>query len=231
MLLYKLTDATGQTHGGCQWGEGVTHTAPGGGALCTKAWIHAYTSPLLAVLLNPIHGRFTPEAMRLWECEGGIGATDHGLKVGCTSLTTIREIPVPQVSCEQWVSFAILCAKEVCTDDGWTEWAGSWLDGDRSQVKSEWAAWTRASAWDAWAQAEADSAEWTETTSAWAEAESETAAAWAQAAAAALAEAETAEQEAQVIQAATKAVLSAVQAAKLQGKSIDLVALAYEIQE
>lgn len=31
VLYYKLTDAHDRTHGGCQWGDGVTHTAPGGG--------------------------------------------------------------------------------------------------------------------------------------------------------------------------------------------------------
>ena len=86
MLLYKLTDAQAQTHGDTQWGDNVEHTAPGTGPLCSAGWIHAYTDPLLAVLLNPIHAKFS--SPRLWEADGDVGATDHGLKVGCTRLRT-----------------------------------------------------------------------------------------------------------------------------------------------
>jgi hypothetical protein len=40
MKLYKLTDEHGQTRGGTQWGEGVTHTATGTGTeLCSDGWI------------------------------------------------------------------------------------------------------------------------------------------------------------------------------------------------
>ena len=53
--LYKLTDQNHQTRNNTKWGAGVTHTASGQGDLCTAGWLHAYTSPLLAVLLNPIH--------------------------------------------------------------------------------------------------------------------------------------------------------------------------------
>jgi len=82
--LYKLTDQQGRTRPGganeTQWGEGVTHTAPGKGALCTEAYIHAYTHPLLAVLLNPIGGNY--EDPLIWESEGIVERDDHGLKVG-----------------------------------------------------------------------------------------------------------------------------------------------------
>ena len=37
--LYKLTDEHGQTYGGTQWGEGVSHKAkPGDGPLCSEHW-------------------------------------------------------------------------------------------------------------------------------------------------------------------------------------------------
>ncbi len=131
--LYKLTDKDAQTRNNCQWGENVTHTAPGTGPLCTSGWLHAYTDPLLAVLLNPIHGTFDPATMRLWEADGDVGATDHGLKVGCTRLTTVREIPVPQVTTEQRVRFAILCSLAVNTRwkgrATYKRWAQAWLDG------------------------------------------------------------------------------------------------------
>ena len=90
--LYKLTDENNRTYGGCQWGENVTHTASGKGDLCSSAWVHAYTHPVLAYMLNPIHARFANP--RLWICEGTVGKTDNGLKVGCTSLTTLRRLDI-----------------------------------------------------------------------------------------------------------------------------------------
>ena len=54
MQLYKLTDDSGRTYNNTQWSEGSTHTASGDGDMCRQGWIHAYTHPLLAVLLNPI---------------------------------------------------------------------------------------------------------------------------------------------------------------------------------
>src|SRR3989304_5266600 len=100
MKLYKLTNQNGKTFGGTQWGVGVMHSTSGKGPMCSKGWIYAYTGPLLAVLLDPIHGDFGPTAL-LWESEGEVGITDHGLKVGCTMLTTLRRIPLVVVSMEQ----------------------------------------------------------------------------------------------------------------------------------
>jgi hypothetical protein len=129
--VYKLTDQNGQTYRQTQWGPGVTHTAPGAGNLCTSGWIHAYTDPVLALLLNPIHSNFDPP--RLWEAEGEVGTTDRGLQVGCTTLTTVRELRVPTITTEQRVTFGILAARCVCKDRRWCQWAARWLDGtDRS---------------------------------------------------------------------------------------------------
>ena len=52
---YKLTDRKMQTHCGYQWQIGQWHETSGEGELCTEGWLHCYTSPLLAVLHNPIH--------------------------------------------------------------------------------------------------------------------------------------------------------------------------------
>lgn len=97
-LYYKLTDAEGNTHGGTHWGPGVTHEAPGSGRdFCSPDLIHFYNSPLLAVLLNPIHADFREP--RLWECEvKGTVSSDLGLKFGAKSITTTRELPVPTLS-------------------------------------------------------------------------------------------------------------------------------------
>jgi hypothetical protein len=133
-LLYKLTRADHTTHGGCQWGEGTEHTAMGVGKLCTSGWLHAYTSPLLAVLLDPIHGNFGAAAV-LWEAEGDVGKTDHGLKVGCTWLRTSRIIPMPKVTTTQRVAFGILTSRENIAEPVWLAWAERWLSGqDRSEV-------------------------------------------------------------------------------------------------
>ena len=75
--LYKLTDENGQTRGGTQWGPGVSHSGTGCGGLCSPGWIHAYEHPLVAVLLNPIHGKFRQP--RMWEAEGEIALRDGGL--------------------------------------------------------------------------------------------------------------------------------------------------------
>jgi len=127
MKLYKLTDKNDQTYGGCQWGEGVTHTADGKGELCTKHWIHAYVDPVLAVFLNPMHGKYDTDTGHMWECEGEIDIDDEGRKVGCIKLTTIRRIDMPQVTTRQRTRFAILCAKKVSKNKKWIKWANGWL--------------------------------------------------------------------------------------------------------
>ena len=137
--LYKLTDAAGRTRNNTQWGPGVTHSGTGTGDLCSEGWIHAYTHPLLAVLLNPIHANFAEP--RLWEAEGDVALDDRGLKVGCKTLTTLREAPVPAVTLEQRVRFGILCARKVCADPTWLTWAERWLSGeDRSKENARVAA-------------------------------------------------------------------------------------------
>ena len=131
MKLYKLTDGDGQTRNGTQWGPGVSHSGTGEGELCGPGWIHAYEHPLIAVLLNPIHADF--QNPRLWEAEGDVGLRDGQLKCGCATLTTIREIPLPEITAEMRVRFAILCAKYVRACSEWNAWADKWLSGeDRS---------------------------------------------------------------------------------------------------
>jgi len=137
--LYKLTDKNGQTYGGMQWGEDVTHCAPGNGELCSATYIHAYTHPLLAVLLNPIHAKFSDPI--LWESDGVVEKEDKGLKVGCTRLTTMKKIEIPNITTTQNIAFAILCAKAVCSSFEWNKWADDWLDGiDRTEFAADVAA-------------------------------------------------------------------------------------------
>ena len=151
ITLYKLADQSNQTENQTQWGEGVTHTTTGIPAkLCSAGWLHAYEHPLLAVLLNPIHANFL--APRLWLAEGkGEVLREGQLKCGVKELTTIREIPLPVVTIEQRVRFAILCAKAVYRNKRWNAWADAWLSGEDRTGASAWSA-DRAASWAApWA--------------------------------------------------------------------------------
>ena len=165
--LYKLTDDKDQTYAGCQWGEGVNHTADGQGELCSEHWIHAYRDPLLAVMMNPIHGNFDLASAHLWQCEAEVGA-DDGTKVGCTSLTTLARMELPVVTSEHRQRFGILCAMEVYHNDSFITWGDAWLSGKdrspgaaraaRAAAKAARAA-VRAAAWAA-AGAAAEAAAW-----------------------------------------------------------------------
>lgn len=155
--LYKITDQDGWTRrrhtNACLWGPGVTHTGTGEGGLCGPGYIHAYADPLVAVFLNPLHGAYA-DGFRLWEAEGEIAIDDNGLKCGCVSLTTVREIPIPVVTIGQRVRFAILCAKQVTEDKKWLTWADAWLNNEdrtaawAAQAAAEWVA-QAAAAWAA----------------------------------------------------------------------------------
>jgi hypothetical protein len=180
--LFKLTDRDGQTWGGTQWWPGVSHSGTGEGELCGPGWIHAYEHPLVAVLMNPIHARFrTP---RLWEAEGEIAIRDGQLKCGCKTLTTVREIPLPKITTEMRIRFAIMCAKEVCACPSWNAWADKWLSGeDRSEAAARAARAARAAQAAAWAAEAAAGAAWAAARAAWAAARAARAARAAQAAA------------------------------------------------
>lgn len=153
-IAYKLTDQNMQTKGGCQWVLGEKKTTKKRETiigeintngqynskqpteidppLCSEYWLHFYTDPLLAILLNPIHANFTNP--RLFEADcSGLFKDDKGLKVGYTEATLIKEIPLPTITSEQKIKFAILCTMEIHKDPNWTEWANNWLSGkDRS---------------------------------------------------------------------------------------------------
>jgi hypothetical protein len=153
MKVYKLTDKNGWTRRGsynsCKWGVGVTHVAEGTGGLCTDGCIHAYTSPLLAVLLNPIHANIRNPI--LFEGEMEITHRDKAdLKVGGRSLTITGKAPLPAPSFRQLVCFAILAAQaafslvnipslsqknaEVFTEKvaEWNVWAKNYTEGAKT---------------------------------------------------------------------------------------------------
>src|SRR5271166_5303984 len=139
-ILYKLTDQNGKTRAGKKnettWGDGVTHSAAKGKAvLCTRTVIHAYISPEMAVLLNPVHANIDNPI--LWEAAGRIVVRDGDLIVGVKTLTTIRQIDLPKASATQRVAFAILGTKAICTEPSFVAWADAWLSGaDRSAASA-----------------------------------------------------------------------------------------------
>src|SRR5208282_5041232 len=114
-----------------------------------------YTSPEIAVIMNSVHASF--KNPQLWECEGIVIKDDYGLKCGCRSITTIRRIPLPEISVEQTIRFAIGVASLVCSNESWRRWAVDWLTGkDRTAEAAE--ARARATAWAAAAAAAAAAA-------------------------------------------------------------------------
>jgi hypothetical protein len=123
--IYKLTDENMRTYNDFQWEIGKTYETNGRGDLCGPGWLHAYTDPLLAVLLNPIHADL--KAPRLFRGEGLVGKTDGGLKIGCSRMVLREELPLPQVTTEQRIKFAIYCALEVYKEPNFTRWAQGWL--------------------------------------------------------------------------------------------------------
>jgi hypothetical protein len=145
--IYKLTDAKGETKGGTIWtpGDAVTKPLRKAYKLCTDQVLHAYASPMLAVLMDPAHAQYLPSG-KLWEGEGDI-VIDNGTKFGCTAITLARTIPVPTVTLEQRVTFAIRVATLVCQEPAWLTWAKGWLDGaDRSANAAYVAAYAAADA-------------------------------------------------------------------------------------
>ena len=153
--LYKLTNLQSQTYNQTQWGENVTHELPVRDTyeLCSYQVIHAYVSPELAVLMDPIQSSLLPNAI-LWEAKGDVVTTD-GTKVGCTKLTTLKRIPIPTITLEQRVTFALKCALHVYKEPSWVAWAQAWLAGTNRADSTARAAYV-AAAYAAYAAACAD---------------------------------------------------------------------------
>ena len=216
--VYKLTDKDNRTFNRTLWGENVTHTAPGTGELCSRNWLHAYADPLLAVLLNPAHGNFDADSMKLW-----VGSAEVRLrkadKLGCTKLTTLYTLAIPVITTVQKQAFAIFAAKAVYKDVNWITWANAWLSGeDRSKRAAQETAAAYADAYVAYAAT---------ATAAYAAAYAATAADAAYAAAYAA----TAADAAYAAAYAATAAATAADAAYGPLRSLDLVSLAHKAVE
>jgi hypothetical protein len=205
----KLTDVQGCTGSAydtpLQWGTGVTHTVPEwGGVLCRDGVLHCYEAgslrdALALALLRDPNDAHLGKTARAWVCEGSGRHVRNGIKSGYETLTTVREIPLPQVTTEQRAECAIRCVWEcrAGADADWRAWATAWLDGtDRTEAaameRALAARWTSEAASKA-GRATASAVRWASEAVRWASEAAATAAAWAAAwAAAAGAEAEAA---------------------------------------
>ena len=156
MKKYKLTDQNMQTHNGFQWKLGEERVTSGNGkTLCNASWLHYYHSPLLAVLLNPIHADI--KKPRLFEIKAlGKHLDDRGLKGGCNKMTLVKELKLPEIMLNQKIAFSILCSLEVYKEPNFVLWANNWLNGiDRSYADAADAAANAAADADAAAYAAA----------------------------------------------------------------------------
>jgi len=137
LIRYKLTTQEATTHNGYKvplngdWYYPQqrldTKITP-----CTDTALHHYSDPRLAIIFNPRHAHI--HNPRLFEIEINCEAGTDGLKGWCTAQRVIRELPVPVISQEQLIAFAIYCA-ELCNTDNlkFMLWATNWMNGtDRS---------------------------------------------------------------------------------------------------
>lgn len=152
---YKLTDANGRTRNDTQWGEGVQHSAPGKGPLCSRGWIHYYPDPVLAVMMNAEHAKFQDPL--LWRCRAWGRKQKKPDKYGGQHVMTTKLLALPVVTLEQKIAFGILSSLVVCHEESYVAWAENWLSGkDRSELSARAAAERAAAAeWAAEAAARA----------------------------------------------------------------------------
>jgi hypothetical protein len=141
-IKFKLTDRNRATHNGFVlpadggWFYPADRTSPP--KPCTDTVLHHYDHPLLAVLFNPTHGNYPNP--RLFEIETDEQVGTDGLKGWCRAQRVLRELPLPEVTTDQRVEFAIRVAKRVCADPVWNVWADAWLDGSDRTADAAYAA-------------------------------------------------------------------------------------------
>ena len=196
--IYKLTDMNMKTYRGYPWVLGKWNRTSGEGDLCGPGWLHAYTSPVLAELLNPIHANFREYRLFRGEASGPV-ISDSGLMVGYTNMRITEELPRLHITTENRIRFGIACACRVCTSAEYRAWAERWVSGaDRTKAAVRTAIRAaRTAGATGWATEVAAAAGWATEVAAetaaeaagWAATEAAAAAGWAAEAAEAAAEA------------------------------------------
>ena len=132
-FLYKLTDEYGNSSNRTHWSEGIKHEIvkelrDNSKPLCTKHYLHAYESPLVAAFMNPIHAAYANPI--LWQATGWVQKRDNQLKCGCFSLRTIQKVPLPVITQNQRVRAAIYCSLTQPQSEHFKKWAAKWLAGE-----------------------------------------------------------------------------------------------------
>jgi len=134
MIIYKLTRQDRTTRGRFKYPpKGSRLPELGGkGELCSKHWYHGYAHPLLAVLHAPIH--VPTDYTKMIEIEVPEVYAPDQMKLGFTTGIVGRVIPLPKITLEQKIRYAIGGACSVCQKKSFRKWADDWISGkDRSE--------------------------------------------------------------------------------------------------
>ena len=128
-MYYKLTNQDMQTFGGMQWQLGEWGETDGQGDIGGPGWLHVYSDPTVAVLLNPIHANFAPCRLFTAEGEGAKIESTSSLQTGFTRVRLVEEVACPGVTIEQRVRAALMFAHEASADEGFRDLVAAWLSG------------------------------------------------------------------------------------------------------
>jgi len=131
MIAYKLMNQDFTTHKGFKWEIGKKETIDiRGNELCSDQVFHAYKSPELAVIFNPIHAEYKNPLLVKIECDI---VADDGLKIGSKWQTPLELVTLPNITQREKIVFAILCAKSVShlllnPIEAWDKWSNDYLN-------------------------------------------------------------------------------------------------------
>jgi hypothetical protein len=134
-IRYKLTNGNMQTFARTQWAMNEWKGTAGVGPICTNAWLHCYSDPVLAAFLYTKHVAYFK--IRLFECEvAGNHVEDQGTKEGWQKMRLTKELKLKKPTRTQCIKFAILCSLEVYKNRKFAKWARNWLNGTDRTIKS-----------------------------------------------------------------------------------------------
>ena len=185
MIIYKLTRQNRTTRDGFKYppkGKRLPELS-GKGGLCSSGFYHGYAHPLLSVLHAPIH--VDVDYIKMIEIEVPEVYAPNQMKLGFTTGTVGKVIPLPKITLEQKIRYGIGCACFVHKEKPFRKWADNWISGkDRSKraaraivrvVRAVWVAeaaetdWVDWAAQAAWTTAKvACEADWSAEDAAWA---------------------------------------------------------------
>ena len=107
-----------------------------GNELCSNQLLHCYASPEIAVFMNPAHANISEPRLFRIRCSKILA--DDGTKQGCKKQTLLKELPLPEISVEQRIKIAILCATEVYKEPNFLVWEENWNTGkDRTATSAK----------------------------------------------------------------------------------------------